>query len=220
MLTILLPSLAVITVVLVLGCLYWYIPWSQDQALREEWRQEEATAKRLEILEEFEEKLKTVKTKAEKFEALAEIGFSRYTLDDYQGAVKYWQKALELEPKASITWYNLGNAYKSLENFPQAEAYFKEAINSEFVGATPLFYKALADLYWYKIPEKKGDITSVYMIGLVKDPKNIELIGALGSYYEKIGNKDMAYKQYLKILNIDPTSQYAVEKIKTLWEEE
>ena len=48
------------------------------------------------------------------------MGFAYFKLEKYGDAVGWFQKTLALDPKRSIAWANLGDAYLAMGNKPEA----------------------------------------------------------------------------------------------------
>ena len=57
-----------------------------------------------------------------------EKGMERYNRKDYQGAIEYFQKAIELDQKYAIPWNNMGRVYDTLGDYNKAIECHSKAI--------------------------------------------------------------------------------------------
>ena len=55
-------------------------------------------------------------------------GNSFLKLQDYWKAIKYFWKAVELEPDLARNWYFLGIAYEKVRNFEESAKFFEKAV--------------------------------------------------------------------------------------------
>ena len=56
-------------------------------------------------------------------------GFKEHTKTlDYQKAIEYYNKALELDPKYHTAWYNRGLCFNNLKKFDEAIESFKSCV--------------------------------------------------------------------------------------------
>nr|2AVP_A Chain A, synthetic consensus TPR protein [Methanothrix harundinacea 6Ac] len=61
-------------------------------------------------------------------EAWYNLGNAYYKQGDYDEAIEYYQKALELDPRSAEAWYNLGNAYYKQGDYDEAIEYYQKAL--------------------------------------------------------------------------------------------
>jgi tetratricopeptide (TPR) repeat protein len=59
--------------------------------------------------------------------ALNNKGVALYMQENYTGAIKYYDKAIEIDPKYVLAWSNKGNALKALHRDIEAEKAFANA---------------------------------------------------------------------------------------------
>ena len=69
------------------------------------------------LIEEFQQKLDE---SPDDYEALFEIGFRYYQLEDYKKAVTYYKKAIEANPDYLVTYNNLATVYETVKEFDLA----------------------------------------------------------------------------------------------------
>ncbi|MDD4909832.1 MAG: tetratricopeptide repeat protein [Candidatus Omnitrophica bacterium] len=79
------------------------------------------------------------------------LGLDAQKLENYDLALSYYQKALELNPKFYLVYNDIGIIYEAKGDVGQAENYYRKAITIKPDYLSP--YTNLACLY-----EKKGDI--------------------------------------------------------------
>ncbi|HQY53244.1 MAG TPA: tetratricopeptide repeat protein [Ignavibacteria bacterium] len=70
----------------------------------------------------------------------------------------------------------------------------------------------------YKTPGQRTDLENITVLerSLQKDPNNVNDMIKLTDLYIKIGNKRLAEKTLIKILEIDPSNKEADERLKKL----
>lgn len=110
---------------------------------------------------------KAIKTNAEYFPAMTNLGVLFYNLKNYNQAEKYLKQSLLFAPNNVITNRTLGLVYKATNRFKEAEIYFKNALDAQY-NDTHLFdlvelYKAMGDIetaifYDKKIKEYRGEV--------------------------------------------------------------
>jgi tetratricopeptide (TPR) repeat protein len=107
---------------------------------------------------------------------------------------------IKKSPKAERAHYNLGNTYKSREEWDKAIQAFKRAIHIQpnFVGS----HNNLGLVY-----AKIGDLENAereYLTALMIQPKAIPTLMNLGNLYLRMGRLQLAQEQFQKVLSINP----------------
>jgi tetratricopeptide (TPR) repeat protein len=206
---------AAIMILLLLAAVSYIIlqPYFYEKRLREQWASDSQKKIVAERLNQAEKRLKESKEKNDKFASYNDIALLRYSLNDYEGAIEYWKKAVELFPDNSLVYYNMGNAYRFLEDYEKAEEMYKKSLS---VSGMPdkSVYSALAGLY--KKMGQEDKIIKIYKEWLVKFPRNIMIIKNLAEYYKNKGWVKNAEEYYNKWLEIDPDSEEAKKAIEEL----
>lgn len=133
-----------------------------------------------------------------------DIGLQWYNLREYGYAVKWWGKGLDIEPKNTIGWYNLGNAHTELGNYWRAERAYRRSIEHAKKGDVEGCL-GLGELYQYKYKEKASEEPKVYLNCLKKSPKDPDLLSRLALYYKGIGDKENALKYFDELYTVYPT---------------
>jgi tetratricopeptide (TPR) repeat protein len=123
------------------------------------YKDEGALDKALSYYQESLRLKKDEKTKAPTYNNIAMIYFQK---GDYQKAVECFQKALEINEKyenshkASIVKLNLGNLYREMKNYENAEKYLLEGLKG-VKKAEDKFFEAIGYKYLGWLYEDKGD---------------------------------------------------------------
>lgn len=174
--------------------------YSQEQNLRKQWGSDIQKNPTVEKLNQAEERLKESKDKKDEFTSHNDVALLRYSLNDYEGAIEHWKKALEIFPDNSLVYYNMGNAYSFLDNYNKAEEmYQKSRQNSNMFDKGVI--DALVRLYQRNGQEYK--IEKIYKEELIKYPENTIIIKSLAIYYEEKGDTINAEKYYDKLSKIN-----------------
>lgn len=142
--------------------------------------------------------------------ATMDIGLQWFNLQENEAAVRWWKKGLEIQPKNTIGWYNLGNAYRELKQYKNAENAYLESIATE----SPTDNNgclALGELYQYNYQEKKDQIDDVYIKCLKKHPKDRDILARLAVYYKDMGDKKNALIRFDELYSIDPSPEVGEE---------
>jgi tetratricopeptide (TPR) repeat protein len=119
---------------------------------------------------------------------------------DVAGAVAHLEKAVEIAPRFSAAWNNLGTiAYQSRE-FPQAEGYFQRALEEDQTAFEPLVNLGGVLLTLGKLEEA----LQYNLFSVLSRPNDALANSQLGMTYFAVGNLDLGQK-YLEIAKgLDP----------------
>jgi len=193
----------------VVGVWYGSAWWSEEQLLR---KYEAQTGRKefVEFLRRDKKELKKNLPLEDRVTYTLDLGLQWYVLGEYDRAVKWWGKGLALKPDNEIGWYNLGNAYRRMKDFVQAEAAYEKSISyarqDELNGCL-----ALGELYGNDYLEKRDQEPEVYKRCLEKSPDNRDLIARLGIYYRDRGDKENAIKYFDELYRLEPTVELGEE---------
>lgn len=144
------------------------------------------------------------------FDALMTFGFVNYQVGDFQKAKEAYTKAGEISPNNYNSFWNLANTYVRLADYESAEGAYLKAVENGPEQAR--FYRALGDLYFYNLTEKKSQIPSLYKNGLEKIPGDYDLLVGLAQYYRDTGDKTNAIKYYREAMENYPDSKAALQE--------
>jgi len=125
------------------------------------------------------------------------LGNLRNFVRDYRGAIAAYQKCLEINPLNIVANINIADIYeKKLEDFSQAEEYYKRAIDNQFNN--PDLYNRLGRLYYLKM-ERPAEAEKTFLEGLQKADNYPDLLVALINFYKQQNRTEDEIK-YIKIL--------------------
>ncbi len=144
-----------------------------------------------------------------------DIGLQWYVLGEYGRAVEWWKKGLALKVDNEVGWNNLGNAYRLLRRYSDAERAYQQSMAYAKPGETSGCL-SLGELYKVDIPDKKADEAKVYFQCLIKHPNDVDLIARLAQYYRDSGDRKNALIYYKKLLDLDPGNSSALEEVDRL----
>ena len=104
---------------------------------------------------------------------------------DYKKAIKYYQKAIEIDSAYFEAYYNLGSAFAQMKDFDKAIEYYTKAVTVNDTIARTFF--TLGYIYYYE----KQDIDraiEMYKSGIYLEPDSPEEYHDLGLFYNKKGS--------------------------------
>ena len=198
------PVVAIILLlILAVGCVILQ-PHLQEQNLRKQWESDIQKSPTIEKLNQAEERLKESREKKDEFTSHNDVALLRYSLNDYEGAIEHWEKALEIFSDNSLVYYNMGNAYSFLDDFDKAEEMYERSRQN-----SNMFDKGVIDalVRLYKKTNQEEKIEEIYKEELIKYPENTVVLKSLAIYYEEKGDVINAEKYYNKLLEINPESK-------------
>ena len=182
----------------------------QENTLITKYRNDPERKQYVEFIERNKKDLASHPDKAKKVSATMDMGLQWYVLHEYTSAVQWWEKGLKLRADNSIGWYNLGNAYRELKNYPKSESAYRKSIQyadqNELDGCL-----ALGELYHYNYTEKSFEEPQVYLSCLQKFSNNRDLIARLAIYYRDIGDKEKATQYFDRLWSIEPSVDVSEE---------
>ena len=137
--------------------------------------------------------------------------YSKYTEEGHRQAIKYHNRALELDPNYALAYAELGNAYAQMYNITK-EVTFKElgfqsvekalAINPDLAEA----YKARGVLNAYTGQLKKSLEDNLKAVNL--KPGYTDAISNVGLLYFNFGDLSKSYILFKKASVLDPNHRY------------
>jgi tetratricopeptide (TPR) repeat protein len=93
-------------------------------------------------------------------------GYNAYELKDYDNAILYFQKALELNPQFATAYIGLGNAYSDKDNLDKAIQSYEKAIKLDPKDSRA--YNGLGIIY-----AQKGNLDEAIQLFEIPDPTTI-----------------------------------------------
>jgi len=119
--------------------------------------------------------------------------------EKYEEALKYFEKARELEPMEVETYFNLGNLYANMEQYEKSEEQFKKIILIDKTNG--LAYFNLGNISFLKDNIEKG--VEYYNKAVANGYEEANLYYNLGMVYEEIDNFLFAIRNYSKAIAKD-----------------
>jgi 3-oxoacyl-[acyl-carrier-protein] synthase-1/3-oxoacyl-[acyl-carrier-protein] synthase II len=140
--------------------------------------------------------------------ALTGMGFACSDDQDFSRAATYWQRLYDLNPdKADVRVLTcLGNSYRRLKRFRQAERYFRQALEQEQNNGYALF--GLADCCRGR--HHMDAAIEVWERLLAQEPANIAVLTRLGDAYRRCRREDLAEERYRQALQHSPNDAFAL----------
>ena len=143
-----------------------------------------------------------VKRNEEQFTAAQWLDKGNFYFDaeDYNKAVEYYNKAVELNPNYGTAWNNIGVAYYNLGNYNKAVEYYNKSLelNPDY------------DIAWnnlglaYRRLGNYNKAVECYNKAVRLNPKYDTAWNNLGFAYDSAGNYNKAIESYNKAIEINP----------------
>ncbi|MBO6291172.1 MAG: tetratricopeptide repeat protein [Selenomonas sp.] len=130
-----------------------------------------------------------------------EKGIERYNRKDYQGAIEYYRKAIELDPKYARPWNNMGIAYGKLGDYNKEIEYCRKAIELDPKYASP--WNNMGYAYGH-LGDYNKEI-ECYRKAIELDPKDAYPWNNMGHAYWELGDYNKAIECCRKAIELDPT---------------
>lgn len=119
-------------------------------------------------------------------------------------ALHYYELAIEKFGETNAMLFgSVGDVYKSLEEYEEAEKYYTQAIQLE--PGNPLHYTKLAELYQYRLQKPPEEVLAVYARALDRLIYGGDaILRTRAVYYEELGRLREAALDWQKVLAYDP----------------
>ena len=123
---------------------------------------------------------------------------------DYGAAAEEFKTAVEIDPKFSDGYYNLGKVYSQIKDYDQALVSYKKAIELDPENAR--YHYNLAIVYGQKGLTKESE--QEYLLAISFDPYYDKAHNNLGALYVKMDKLNEALIEFDKAFEISPRSDY------------
>lgn len=123
---------------------------------------------------------------------------------DYGAAAEEFKMAIEVDPKFSDGYYNLGKVYSQIKDYDQALASYKKAIELDPDNAR--YHYNLAIVYGLKGETSRSE--QEYLAAISLDPYYDKAHNNLGALYVKMDKLNEALIEFDKAFEINPRSDY------------
>lgn len=125
-----------------------------------------------------------------------EIGLLRSGLNDYQGALRAFQRALEIRPNDGRVIRNAALMYEYMGDYDMAEKTFRKALVSN--PNNPEYWLDLGDMLSYQVKDN-ARAKAFYETALQRSNNNVQVEQAYGTFLERIGDYEGAIKYYQEV---------------------
>jgi tetratricopeptide (TPR) repeat protein len=132
-------------------------------------------------------------------------GMTRYNAEEWDGAIVYFTKAVELDPKFTAAYYYRGGAYRNKGAHDHAIADLTKAIELDPKDAKAYVRRGTAY-------DSKGDYDRAfadYTKAIELDPKNSAAYSNRGFAYYGKGDYDRAIADWTETVRLDPDNEFA-----------
>ena len=133
-----------------------------------------------------------------------EKGVERYNRKDYQGAIEYFRKSIELAPQYATPWNNMGAAYSDLGDYNKAIECCRKAIELDPKYAYPWNNMGFA---YGELGDNNKEI-ECYRKAIELDPKCATAWHNMGTAYGNLGDYNKEIKYCRKAIELDPKYAY------------
>ena len=117
--------------------------------------------------------------------------------DSYYKSIEAYQKASDVaEGKVWIPYLNLGNVYRLVSDYENAEKSYDKALDIVSEGTV---YKAKIDMYRYELKKSEDEMIIIYEEAIEQVVDNIDLVKNYAAYLRDIGKYSESL-EYWKII--------------------
>ena len=141
------------------------------------------------------------------------LAITNHRNKNYQDAINYYNKAININPKHTNSYYNLGLLLHEIKNYKEAIGCFEKTLETD-----PGFKNANNNLgiIFYKLGENLKAITC-YENEIQINPLNIEAYNNLGIVFYNLGEIQKARNFYEKAIQIKPDFKRAHNNLGILF---
>ena len=147
------------------------------------------------------------------FKKIFNLAITNHRNKNYQDAKNYYNKAIDINPKHTNSYYNLGLLLHEIKNYKEAIGCFEKTLETD-----PEFKNANNNLgiIFYKLGENLKAITC-YENEIQINPLNIEAYNNLGIVFYNLGEIQKARNFYEKAIQIEPNFKRAHNNLGILF---
>lgn len=147
-----------------------------------------------------------------KFEKFKRLGDQALDKGDYQGALKYFERAVYLDQKNSIGWSRKAAAEIYLRKYDDAISSTDEAIKLDRKNADAWFNRGLV----FDKRRKYDEALSNYDHALRYNSKHVKALNNKGTVLGQLERWEEAQKCFERVLVFEPNNEDAKENLKLL----
>ncbi|MEB3244752.1 MAG: tetratricopeptide repeat protein [Vampirovibrionales bacterium] len=134
-----------------------------------------------------------------------EIGICYALINNYDDAIKYWQRAITLTPDHVLAYYNVGHAYESKGEFANAAEMFLKA--KQYAPNDTRLWTNLARVY-SKL-DKWPEALEAYQKQLKANPADPWCHSNIANCYLHLGETSKAKQHFERALELEPNGEAA-----------
>jgi len=134
----------------------------------------------------------------------------------YEEAIKLFKQASEIgENKFWIPLSNIGNVYKAMGDYKNAEDYYNQAIKVS-KNAEPAVYLQKIELYRDYLKKPANEVKALYEEAISKLVENANIVMSYAEYANKIGDYKTALKWYQVLADKYKDNKFYAQMVKEL----
>jgi tetratricopeptide (TPR) repeat protein len=134
-------------------------------------------------------------------------------MDDYDGALKYYAKTVQIDPRDYVAHENMARIYYEREQYGDAKQSYLNCIREPFEDHLPYF--SLATIY---IREYKYDSALIMMKEVVaREPDSSHWHSYIGYLHMQLENYDEALKAFHIALNLSPEDSMSMVGVSDVY---
>lgn len=136
------------------------------------------------------------------------IGFGAFQMDkgEYDNALELFDKAIELDDRATLAYANKGTLYSRKEEYDQALFFYNKALEIQPTNKEILSNKASV----LESLGRSNELIATYKLILEQHPNDINALNDLGIRYAQMNDLNTAITYFEKLLIIQPEDQDAL----------
>lgn len=152
-------------------------------------------------------------------QALIALAQVKYDVQDLDGAIDVYLKALEIQPTNTLILNNLADIYTQKKEYEKsAEMYLR------IIDHTPKWmnaYRNLVTTYKYHLKDRYSDVEGILLTGIeiIKDFEGeapVDLYSMLAVFYDETGEIAKAIENYEKVVELTPENSSAKMRLEEL----
>jgi len=152
-------------------------------------------------------------------QALIALAQVKYSVQDLDGAIKVYLKALEIQPTDTLILNNLADIYTQKEEYEKAAEFYLRIIEHtpKWVNA----YRNLATIYRYHLKDRYPEMEQLLLDGIkiIKELEGgapVDFYSMLAVFYDETGNIEKAIENYEIVVELTPENQSAKMRLEEL----
>jgi serine/threonine protein kinase/Flp pilus assembly protein TadD len=133
------------------------------------------------------------------------LGYKRYVAGDVEGAIYYYKRALELDPKLATTYQSLGSAYNALGEQDLAVSAYTRAYELRARMTEPSRLE-MENTYYVSVTGEREKALSALWQSVQTFPRNVNARLNLALCLAALGEPDKAADEALEAARLQPTA--------------